>query len=486
MKNDFLALKPNSNGYPEWCRRIALSQGSGSGYTLSNPVAIPAIPIINQGGLMFDVKEYPGIIGSFFGPKPFREITTRWQSNGGNTNYAKVKAGWQFYVLGFPVSTNILFTENRNAVLPGWDHCPGSLQGLTSILHETLSKFPAIYPQLLNSIYSSNSSYFYAYDRALHSFAPTVGTFDLHDPTNNYQEENVYTNIKQKYDIYNIRKTNDTLVNEQFFRYGFPHLTYPNNHYQITPFDAICNVGDTSEDNYNTHLPNHFHVDAFQPDYLDFLLGELAPAPDLFLQKRIIQAYGNTPYRADFDAKRGIYSGKKVYQDYSDHWRDPEGDFIIQANTDVEMKAGQFVVLRPGFEAKAGSKFRAYIGMPSDCIINSPCASVRNLFFNTEDNTLIVEENKNEHIRDNENNFNFKAYPNPNNTGIITIEIENFDTESNYIFQLYNMMGNLIRSEKNTYGKYLLTLNTLPGGIYLLTCTDIKGNSKSVRIIYHE
>ncbi|HRG60253.1 MAG TPA: hypothetical protein PK323_14965, partial [Bacteroidia bacterium] len=341
LQDDIESQNQNTRGYPEWCRKVALSQGSGVGIETENPALFPNR--FAPGEVMFDYKEEATINNlTPIGFRPAREGKSFWIRDGNNPVIIK-KSGFKMYLLGIPISYVSGSTQTIvQGDFKGWDHCPGGTQSTPNIAFYNM-KNPRFFSTFGINIPVNPFSHF-NYDLTTHSFSPTVGGFDLRTPLSNYEsEEDVFCNIDNKYDFFQIRKDNFNAPKYSLgHRYGYPYLMNGKiingvvaEYKKITPFDAVCAVGD--KNTYPTILPNHFHVDDFQPDFLDFLLGEIA-SDTVYIQNRDI---GNNTenYIAGFHTANYIYCGNSVFQKHSNEWKEPPGEVVMNQNAKIDMRA---------------------------------------------------------------------------------------------------------------------------------------------------
>ncbi len=450
-----------------WCRKVALSQGSGLGINTSNPPNYtfsigPAAP-------MYDYEEHKVTVGQVMAP--FRKIQS-WWNNDGNSLIAKYKAGFEIVIGGVPIIELYSNTGNFYNDYKGWDYCPGSTQATPNILFANVWKFSDL-----------NSFSHFNYEPTQHSFAPTVGGFDIRTPASNYQnEESVFCNIAAEYNFFNIRiNPNNSLKLEDFKRYGYPYLSHPTDHKQITQFDAVCSVGDPTL--YTTFLPNHFHVDDFQSDFLPFLLGEIAPT-DVYVQNRDI---GNLTqnYFAGFHAIGKVYCGKSVYQNYCDEWREKEGEVVIDQGTKVEM-TGTEIHFRTGVSVTGGAFLHAKIESVGVCTQN-----MGGRYGDTNQNILNqFEQNHPEEKQENEifseklnENFQIQIYPNPA-TENHNIQIKLFGSESAYC-EMTDVTGRFISNAKIKRGENLIALPIFSKGIIIIKTTSHDGKTDFKKLLVH-
>lgn len=462
--NNIEALNSESRGYPTWCRNISLAQGSGVGIETQNGgnYAQRFAP----GGTMFNVEQKPFISAPLV-VLPYRRIRTSWNKDGA-TEIINADVGFKTYLFGNTISyitTNSRFFAGD---FKGWDYCPGSTQATANILYSNIGfmKDP------INIFNTFN------YNQTLHSFAPTAGMFDIRTPESNYTaEENVFVDLNNKYQFFSIKSNPDgSILNERYRRFGYPHLAHPTDHKRITPFDAVAVVGDPNIDGYNTILPNHFHVDDFQPDFLDFLLEEIAP-DTVFIQNRDIG--NNTPnYVAGFHSAYNVYAGQNVYQKYNPrYWKEPVGEVIINQNTMVDVR-GKEIIFTTGFNVTEGGKLHAYLGSTGTC--NDDMSQRignevnHNNFNSSELNTKLINERQ---IQLTKNDFSVNVYPNPiSKNETFTIELLN---ESNAAIEIYDLMGKQIYKEHINMGLSNIVINNTSSSVLI-----IKIKNQNEKIVY--
>lgn len=137
-----------------------------------------------------------------------------------------------------------------------------------------------------------------------------------------------------------------------------------------------------------------------------------------------------------------------------------ELDFEMQGNIDA--LATEAVKLLPGFK---------YEGIGTD--IFSASILVNNKSEIVKNSGQVLDEL----VVSDQNNFNLKLYPNPNN-GSFTIDFSNeISTEAKAL--VYNSLGTLISEEKIDNNKTLFDLTDQPNGIYFVKISDGEN-------VYHE
>ncbi len=462
LRQHFELLNPNNRGYPEWCRKVSVSQGSGVGVNVLNPTnytfeLLPSAP-------MFDYEEHSPTAGL----SPYRKIKT-WWNNDGTSMVAWVKTGVEILLLGVPIAdvsgtTEIIIGNNYM----GWDYCPGSALASTNMMFDNCRHFTDLH-------FFSH----FNYSHTIHSFAPTVGTFDLRTPESNYQdEENVFCDIDNKYDLFQIRKNQQ---NQPFHsdghRFGYPHLADPINHRKITPFDGVASVPDPEL--YQTILPNHFHVDDLQPDFLEFLTQEIAPY-NIFIQNRDI---GNLSpaYKAAFHAQGKIYCGKKVMQDFSDYWQEPVGEVLVDQGTKTLM-TGTEIIFRTGVSVVGGGGLHAKLNIIGPCTDDLSGRYNNAGQNNGSEQTAPISQNNNFDVKTEGEGFSITISPNPINAKEQKLNVRLREIEFAQ-FQLIDLLGKEIFKSILTGGNNLIQLPEDAKGIYILKIIFNDGSHESKKLL---
>ena len=288
-------------------------------------------------------------------------------------------------------------------------------------------------------------------------------------------------------------------VNSANRDFGYPHISYPSNHYSITPFDAIWAVGD------NTKAENHFHVEDPQPLMCNFMVGEVVPE-QLYLSNRTINepclAYNylnlqsgsltsSSQYQAAFDARRKIFCGNDVYYITSTNQNNqilapkeltPNGDFIIGTNADVEFTAGEEINLMPGFEVSLGANFFAGISehtCGNTYEINKQLKSPEMSSIEAGKAYGAEAEQDATKVQIAESNT-FRVFPIPANDRIeIVGNFSNKPLEASLI----DIFGEEVWTRNLTEGNNILFLNQLQNGIYLLNLSEEGKVIQSTKII---
>jgi hypothetical protein len=165
------------------------------------------------------------------------------------------------------------------------------------------------------------------------------------------------------------------------------------------------------------------------------------------------------PYNLHYTAFEQIIAGDNV--DLNNDATD--GPYNLEPNSDVDFQSEFSISLMPGFHAKSGSSFRAFIE-PLNLL--PACISSWKL-----SNPNITEEENS-----NVDNIEIIVYPNPN-SGIFTIKPKstNFSGEK---IEVYDLCGKIVYNKEFTINfPVLLDLQYLKAGIYII---EVHANNKSL------
>jgi hypothetical protein len=164
-----------------------------------------------------------------------------------------------------------------------------------------------------------------------------------------------------------------------------------------------------------------------------FILSE-ADTYNTYIQNRQYgwNANDNSIYKADIVSKNEIFAGDSVTQ------RTDFKEVTIEPNAEVQFVACKAIHIKPGFHAKAGSKFHAKIDMEHCAYcVSSGLAPVK-------DKTIrdLEQEKENEFIATNDDTNPVRVYPNP---GIERVTLEVLDKHvTSFDYTVYDIAGKLI------------------------------------------
>jgi len=216
-----------------------------------------------------------------------------------------------------------------------------------------------------------------------------------------------------------------------------------------------------------------FH-DKVPSELVPEILSELIK-DDLYLQNQTIT--GSEHFRAG----KTIKAGKNVTSDV------PQGEFIIEPGANVVFQSGENIVMKPGFRAKAGSNFRAYIDPYFTC---TQCSDKMLQDGDGQENNIVVNEWRTKFtpdtIKNKEKSVSFTIYPNPfTNTTTLKYNVNESSTVTISIFDSSGHKVLLLENKKvHEPGTYEITLNgiNLAPGIYFCSL-QTESLSETIKII---
>lgn len=301
------------------------------------------------------------------------------------------------------------------------------------------------------------------------SFMPMVSALAINP--NIWQNNNLYYNVKEEGLMYN--EFDYHPVNDISNTFGYPNLGHPNDHFNITPFEAVYVDLFTAEHiKMQKSAGNHVTNNTYLVHTRNFILDEVE-ADIVYLQNKVIGKnhiqWKPYRYKAWYKAYSQIIFGDSVTP------KTNIGPYIIEETGEITAYACNSVTLKPGFHAKAGSKFHAFIHCDG-------CSRPREqgMKTNNDDSENQVGEKR---VISNETNISptknkqkpvLKVYPNPSDNGF-TIEFPEAIGE----YMISNTNGKLIEENK------VLTKTTfiqLPKGIYFIKWIN-KGEVQTQKII---
>lgn len=245
----------------------------------------------------------------------------------------------------------------------------------------------------------------------------------------------------------------DIVNNPQSDHYGYPNLGRPNDHFEVTPFEAIY-----VDNNIDPHinLKDRNQVDLTELN--NFIYNELEPWY-LYLQNDTVgaQARPNYIYKSRRMARNGIIIGDSVTPSTD------FGHFAINPNAELILQAGEFIDLGVSTFPE-GSQLTATIDYPS-------CGGISGRAQHEEDNTQNNSSTVENSNRLNENNVDLYAlqiFPNPTNENF-TLQCDKGNTIES--FSIYNFSGNLVLEEKNINIQQKEVEVRLDKGTYIVVVT---------------
>jgi hypothetical protein len=342
------------------------------------------------------------------------------------------------------------------------------------------------------------------YNKYQAGFAPTVSGLDLHLPGDNNLPRLpnlslIPGNVPGGLNLMQRNKYSGIFDPSPNGNFGYPHLTYPNNHYDYTPHDAIW-ANTTNNTNYDD---NTMHVEDPNPEIANFLVEEIAPH-NLYLSNRTLQGIsyscsGNDgilteKYYADFEARNSILAGdQSIYQHEPNpntyqFQRTAPGDFVVSSSAVVTLRANNAdgnskVTLGAGFSTKHGSIFRAYVHGDAYCQTTLCGAAGRaekaTPKVSTQPSRPIVTKRLNSQKL---TTFNKKVavflYPNPTQGSIIY----NITDEEAYEYIITDITGKTLSGGKINNSVNQIDLSLFEKGLYLITISN-KNYKQTDRVI---
>lgn len=236
--------------------------------------------------------------------------------------------------------------------------------------------------------------------------------------------------------------------------YGYPNLGRPNDHFQVTPFEAIY-----IDNKINPHIVLKDDEPADLDALNDFIFGEAEPWY-LNLQNQTVGAKArlNYNYYVRRRAQYRITAGHLVTPS-----TDP-GDYVTQENATVDLLAGQEINLKPGVYFTAGSTVHLKIefeGCPSGKSDKSSSSSDEQGSETDQRfgiGTAITETQK-----------RVQLHPNPTNDGDFSLK-----SQSEFVIStvhIYNMYGVLIKEWNGIGTSEFHSRNPLSTGTYIVRVT---------------
>lgn len=258
--------------------------------------------------------------------------------------------------------------------------------------------------------------------------------------------------------MFTVRGQTDPNQDESDF-FGYPNLGRPNDHFDITPFEAIY-AGDKIG----------VHVDLKDYDYTgeitDFLRNEIEPWY-LGLQNQDFgaQARTNYMYYGKYRARNVIYVGTNVTP------KTDIGKFTIAPNGYLELRAGDDIVLEEGFETEFGARFDA---MSCD---NCYEACDNSKIYTHNDGDLedisyidVKLDREEQSIEENEKvntaqAYGVKLYPNPNK-GQLILEMEGGQMINQ--IEIFDLTGKQVLGQQHVNQNKMNLLHQLTRGTYII------------------
>ena len=509
LLNMFSTIPLNTTrGYPDFCRRVGVSQGSSIGTQVPHNT-IEIFDTKLKWNIFGDSYTYTTCDGTYTAYRPVTEkrTTAKWWGSinpSGNVfdGYVAQSTRWtitQRYCWSFHIpffgNVCVCFPSlefSGTQVVIGNTHIPkptaepnlDDVPASTQPYHKDLRKFSAY--SFYNNWFAGNA--FAHNDSSLHSFAPTVSCLDLRD-ANTGQPVSNFTSPASL----NLMKINPTTFQPDV-RYGFPFLSY-SNPFPVTPYHGVYAIG-KNNGTYMDGTPkpgNQYHVEDPQSMIGDYLARiEVAPET-LFLSNRtvgtnIVTSFGYYP--AEFEARKMILVGKNddtgvnsIYSKYANqNYLTPDGDFTVNEKAKVIVHAGNQIEFLPGTNVVLNGELSAYIDM-YDCdnkLYRSGGPTENTLpgyMAPTNTSYEAMQHAKGKAVQTVTEEATFSVYPNPNN-GVFTLET---NVPGTLTVNVVNAIGETITRLTVEELRTVIDLRSVPKGIYLLDISN--GSTKTVKKI---
>lgn len=230
--------------------------------------------------------------------------------------------------------------------------------------------------------------------------------------------------------------------------FGYPNLGRPNDHFQVTPMEAIY-----VDEEIDPHI--RLNESGHVSQLVGFIKSEVEPSW-LYLQNQQVgsQVKPGFHYRVKRQAQTALVTGHLVTPQ-----TDP-GDYIIEHNGIATLQAGMLVDLLPGTTFENGSDVTVIINY-ENCINGGRIQSTDNM----NETSKEFPRNPQMEYENNVTEIGFTIVPNPGMGTETVISKNNFPIES---LEVYDICGNLIikRIDINEL-KYHLPI-TLMKGTYII------------------
>jgi hypothetical protein len=250
--------------------------------------------------------------------------------------------------------------------------------------------------------------------------------------------------------------------------FGYPNLGRPNDHFDVTPFEAVY-VGTNIHPHIVLGESDEVDVSAIN----DFILNEVEPWY-LGLQNEEVggQARANYTYRAHRRAKYNITTGYLVTPK-----TDP-GDYIVKPNADLRLEAGESIHLKPGTHLQIGVNAHIFINYDA-------CSGSRSSYGNENDTptTKVFQSNQIiEEIQDvSQNKLDYiQIYPNPSRNQFTVASMQDVPIES---IRVYSLNGTIVHSENKINVARYICEHKLDQGTYFVVISCVNGSIHRKKVV---
>lgn len=259
-------------------------------------------------------------------------------------------------------------------------------------------------------------------------------------------------NMKDLKLMFNKFDFNPNIPSDYSDYYGYPNLGRPNDHFQVTPFEAIY---------VDNEIDEHINLKESDPtsvsELCNFLYSEMEP-DNLYLQNWTVgaQANSNYTYKVRRRAATSITIGAKVTPS-----TDP-GFYQVAANADLKLVAGKFIEIdgAGGFDNVMGAKWEMSVDVNYEqCNTLEREVSISNNKSSGEDwlnKTSIMSESEMLHAE-------IRVFPNPASGS--------FSVHANDIIESVTVLGTdgvVLKTIQGMDNQEIRISEQFPKGIYFL------------------
>jgi len=300
------------------------------------------------------------------------------------------------------------------------------------------------------------------------NFLPMVSALAI-NPTI-WQNNNLFYNLKEEGLMYN-----EFNSNTQSNTYGYPNLGHPNNHFNITPFEAIyCDLFTAEHIKMQESAGNHVTNNNYLVYTRDFILNEVE-ADIVYLQNKTI-GKNHIQWDPSYHYKAWYKAYDKIIFSKDKSPKTNVGPFIIEKTGEVTAYACNGVAMGDGFEVQQGGKFHAYVQCDNCSRPREQGMRINNGEGNENrademQSSLVDSQNP---IDNNHQKASFNVYPNPSDKGF-TVEFP--EVNGNYI--ITNTSGKRVQENEVLTKRSFVEL---PKGVYFIKWIN-KNDIQTLKII---